>query len=67
MRPCLVNGIKATFHKWMHKAWVVEPSPMIGGHPGGQMETDLAIIEYADGTVSQCSPIEIQFTDKEVE
>ena len=65
MRPCEVKGRKATFHKWEHKAWVLEPSPMVGGYPGGQMAMDLAIIEYEDGVVTECYPYEVKFTDKE--
>lgn len=65
MRPCEVKGRKATFHKWEHKAWVLKPSPMVGGHSGGQMAMDLAIIEYEDGVVTECYPYEVKFTDKE--
>ncbi len=67
MRTCEVKGRKAIFHKWQDKAWVVAPSPMIGGAPGGQMMITLAIIEYEDGVVTECYPHEIRFTDKEVE
>lgn len=65
MRPCEVEGRKATFHKWSHKAWVVDAGLAIGSHPGGQMELDVAIIEYEDGTVTECYPYEVKFTDKE--
>lgn len=44
--------------------WVVEPSPMIGGHSGGQMSLTLAIVEYEDGTVHEAYPHEVVFTDK---
>lgn len=65
MRPCIVKRRKATFHRWSHKEWVIEPGIAIGSHPGGQMSLDVAIIEYADGTVTECFPHEVKFTDKE--
>lgn len=34
MRPCEVKGRKATFHKWSHKAWVIDAGLTIGSHPG---------------------------------
>lgn len=65
MRPCEVKGRKATFHTWTQQSWVVPPSPMIGGHPGGQMSTTWAVVEYEDGTVHEVCPTDIRFTDKE--
>ena len=64
LRPCMVKNRKAAFHKWEHKAWVIEPSIMASGHTGGQMELDVAIIEYEDGVVTECYPHEVRFTDK---
>jgi len=64
MRECLVKNRKAFFHKWEHKADVVAPSMTIGGAPGGQVEYDVAIIEYEDGIVTECYPYEVQFIDR---
>ncbi len=63
MRTCKVKGRKATFHKWSHKAWPVEAGLTVGSHRGGQMELDVAIIEYEDGSVAECNPCEVTFTD----
>ena len=61
MRPCVVNGKKALFHCWGHKAYVVDASPMRGGHPGGQIAATVAIVEYEDGTVHEAYPHEVRF------
>ena len=50
-RPCSVDGIKAIFHRWAEKSWVVPPSPLVGGHSGGTVRGVFAIIEMEDGTV----------------
>lgn len=34
-RLCVVNGKMGYFHCWEHYSRPVEPSPMIGGAPGG--------------------------------
>jgi hypothetical protein len=63
LRPCVVNEKKALFHGWYRYADVFAPSPMIGGAPGGQYERPIAIVEYEDGKVGQCSPADVQFCD----
>lgn len=63
LRPCIVNGEKALFHRWSDKAEVIPPSPMIGGHPGGQLAQTVAIIEYDDGSVHEAYPSEVRFLD----
>lgn len=62
-RTCVVKNKNALFHCWQDKAWVVGASPMIGGTPAGQMRMTLGIIEYEDGTIHECYPDEIRFTD----
>ena len=63
-RRCIVNGKKAIFHTWSEVSKVVPPSNMIGGHPGGVVKGMVAIIEYEeDGTVHECNPNEVRFTD----
>ena len=37
LRACLVDGRPGLFHCWEHRSDVIAPSPMIGGHPGGQI------------------------------
>ena len=50
LRPCKVNLgardgkahiVNALFHGWNHYSKVIEPSPMVGGSPGGYSETPL--------------------------
>lgn len=62
-RLCRVRGKMAIFHRWTKLATVVEPSPLIGGHPGGQTNITLAIVEYKNGKVEQVYPGEIKFKD----
>ena len=41
----------------------MDASPMIGGHPGGEIATTLAIVEYMDGQVDKVPPASIRFLD----
>jgi hypothetical protein len=63
LRPCIVKGRKALFHKWSDKSNIVPPSPMIGGHDGGVLKLTVGIIEYEDGVITECYPYEIRFVD----
>lgn len=63
LRPCYVDGTKALFHGWGQNKRVVEPSPMIGGGPGGTVAYTLGIVEFSDGTVKQVFPERIKFID----
>ena len=60
-RPCFVDGKKALFHRWLEYAMVIEPSPMVGGHRGGEIKYTLAIVEYEDGTLDQVNPSRVRF------
>lgn len=62
-RLCQARGRKAIFHRWTELATVVEPSPLVGRHPGGQTNSTLAIVEYKNGKVEQVYPGEIKFMD----
>lgn len=62
-RECVVNGNVGYFCCWEQYANVVEPSPMTGGHPGGQLAAVYAIVEFDDG-VRRVSIADIQFTDE---
>lgn len=55
--------IKAMFHCWNHRSELYDASPMIGGHPGGQVSGTFAIVEYEDGTVHEAEPQNIRFVD----
>lgn len=63
-RPCLTtDGLKCLFHCWSNESWVVEPSPMIGGHPGGVVSTTFAILEFEDGHLEKVRPEKFTFSD----
>lgn len=64
LRPCLVDGKYAFFHKWVEKSHIVPPSPMIGGHDGGVIKYALAIVEYENGKIAEVEPTSIQFVDE---
>lgn len=65
-RICIVDNRNAFFHKWVTRKNVVEPSPLIGGHPGGQIQFELGIIEFEDGTIAEVAPHQIKFIDGKV-
>lgn len=67
LRPCYIANIinggkdKALFHGWTFVSNVVEPSPMIGGHPGGIIAYSTGIVELEDGRVIEVPPTSITF------
>ncbi|SHO50107.1 hypothetical protein [Anaerocolumna xylanovorans] len=70
LRTCIVelpgkNKRMALFHKWIDKSEIISPSPMVGGHSGGELKFTMAIVEFEDGTVRCVLPERIQFTDNE--
>lgn len=54
---------KALFHCWSHHSELYDASPMIGGHPAGQVSGTFAIVEYEDGTIHEVEPTQIRFVD----
>ena len=58
-----VTERRAFFHLFAAEAMPLEPSPLRGGHPGGQYSKALAIVEYEDGTVDTVNPESIRFLD----
>lgn len=67
LRPCLVNGKKALFHRWEEYSTVIEPSIMVGGHNGGEIKLVYGIIEDEKGQVGRVHPTAIQFTDNKIQ
>ena len=65
-RPCKVRGRKAIFHQWEEISRPVEPSPMIGGHTGGEFKRTYAIVEFEDGTIAEVYPESVTFCDDKV-
>mgnify|MGYP005799453975 CR=1 FL=1 len=57
------EDVKALFHCWNHRSELCDASPMLGGHPGGQVSGTFAIVEYEDGTVHEVEPQNIRFVD----
>ena len=62
-RPCIVDGEKALFHRWLTVAYVVDASLMVGGHPGGQMMDTLGLVELESGAMRKVLPRDIRFLD----
>lgn len=63
LRPCLVSGEKALFHRWVDQAYIVHPSPLKGGHPGGQVWNVYGLVELENGQVMEVPACNIQFVD----
>jgi hypothetical protein len=64
VRPCVVKGKEAYFHQWGEIRELVDASAPLGGHGGRIISQTVGIIEYKeDGTVRECYPSEIRFTD----
>ena len=66
-RSCIIvgEGLAVKFHKFYTLAYVVAPSIMVGGHPGGQVSDERALIEMPDGTIESVPACNIKFTDVE--
>lgn len=62
-RPCIIDGMRALFHRWEDVSEVVAPSLLKGGHPGGELRATFAIVEMADGSVCRVQPQALRFTD----
>lgn len=65
-RACIVKGCKCLFHRWVEHSEIVPPSPMVGGHSGGQLRYIAALVEFEDGRVREVSPKDIKFDDNKI-
>lgn len=67
LRPCWVfNGdyyIKGLFHCWRTESYVLPPSPLRGGHSGGQVSEVTALVEMEDGTIRAIPFGQVTFCD----
>lgn len=63
LRLCEVNGELGYFHCWEHYSTMIDASPMIGGHPGGQVSHVFGIVEFKDG-VRRVTAESIKFCDE---
>ena len=67
LRRCTVDGKPKYFHRWMEKAWIVAPSPLVGGHEGGVVKGVFAIVEDVETrTIEQVPPDAIKFENTEI-
>lgn len=68
-RPCLVGSKreKALFYGVFQNSYVVEPSPLIGGHPGGVVAYPIAVVELENGSLKTVIINDIYFIDREFE
>lgn len=65
-RKCLVGEEAAYFHGVFQYATTIEPSPMVGGQPGGQISYPVAVVEKQDGTLTAVRFSNIRFPPEEV-
>lgn len=70
-RPCVVYECpgprKAICHLLTTHAYVIPPSPLKGGHSGGQISSPVAVVEFEDGTMDTVNPKLIRFLDTAAE
>lgn len=62
-RTCRYENENYIFHCFEQHSYVVQPSILIGGHPGGQVSGVFAIIEDEKGNIYRVDPTTITFTD----
>lgn len=70
-RPCWVTHssaegpvkTKAFLHSIATRSYVVEPSPLKGGHPGGQVSRTFAIVENEHGYLVEVELEQVQLLD----
>lgn len=65
-RPCIVKGCKCLFHRWVEHSEIVPPSPMVGGHGGGEHRYITALIECENGTITEVAPKDVKFVDNKI-
>lgn len=63
----LPDGSLGYFHCWEHYSRPIDPSPLIGGGPGGTFSEYYALIEKSDGVVYRFEHGGFRFVDEEHE
>lgn len=63
-RLCIVDDEHCYFHCWEHYSNVIDASPLVGGHPGGQISLVYGIVEKPDGKIIRVNPTNIKFCDE---
>ena len=65
LRPCIVGGRRAIFHRWVNSAHPVPPRGMEINESTRyfQFRRTEALVEYEDGTVDRVYHTEVKFVD----
>lgn len=67
MRKCKVfinhEEKRAWFHKFYHESRIVKPSAFLGGHDGGCVEIEVALVETEDGHIHKANVCDVCFID----
>ena len=65
VRPCMVCGRRAIFHRWVNSAHPVPPrgTEINENTRYYQFRRTEALVEYEDGTIDRVYPTEIRFVD----
>ena len=63
----LPDGSLGYFHCWEYYSRPIDPSPFVGGHPGGTFCECYALIEKADGVIHRFGHGKFRFVDEEHE
>lgn len=65
LRPCIVNGRRAVFHRWINIAHPVPPrgSEINENTRYFQYRRTEALVEYEDGMIDRVFPTDIKFLD----
>ncbi len=64
LRKCLYKDVPAYFHGFYQVAYPIEPSPIRGGTPGGQMAFPVAILELESGSIVRVTESDFVFQDR---
>lgn len=64
-RPCVVDGERCTCHLLYVQYWTHGAGLTVGSFPAGQESGSMALVEHADGSVSDVDACKVTFTDVE--
>lgn len=69
LRKCKASikgeDVECLFHCFSVRSEVIQPSIMIGGHTGGNVQYPVALVELHDGSMVELPAFMIRFIDKE--
>lgn len=69
LRPCLIgtSKTKGLLHGIFQESYVVAPSLLKGGHPGGVVAKAIAIVEVEGGHLISVDPTDLQMLPGEID